>query len=105
MAGLSWTVLSQVSLVNGFGSLLEPADVGEAAVVDRGVGAQDEFEARGRRGAGRPMAANTSPAVTVLSGNAVPATTPSCTALRQNSSASSAPAPAAAGFQVSRTMS
>ena len=51
------------------------------------------------------MAAKTFPAVTAFNGNAVPFTTPSCTAVRQNCSASGAPALAAACFQVSRTTS
>ena len=80
--GSSSAALSQVSLVSGFGQLLQPAVVGEAAVVDGRVEAEDELETRRRR----PVVVQrgrTRPAVrsaTVFAGSAVPATTPSCSA-------------------------
>ncbi len=104
MAGLSWTVLSQVSLVNGLGSSCSQPRF--AKLPSWTVGSARRTSSRpDAAGPGAPMAANTSPAATAFGGNALPATTPSCTDVRQKDSASSAPAPAAACTQVSRTTS
>ena len=44
LAGLTSAALSQVNLVSGLGNFLQPAIVGETAIPNGGVGAQDDFD-------------------------------------------------------------
>ena len=93
VAGLTIAALSQVSLVSGLGSLLEPAIIGEPAVQNRRIGPKNNLQRAAavvrrrrflRRLAGRRAEIGLS--VTGLRCAALPATTPSCNALRQNRS-------------------
>ena len=71
------------------GQFLQPAVVGEAAVVDRRVGPENHFQLACRAAASAAVPRSPRPAAPdVFAGSAVSGTTPSCTACRHQASKS-----------------